>query len=66
MKLKPCPFCGSAAEYEDVDNVEEQGWSVGCTSGACIAWVMKACYPTKTGAAKAWNKRLGKTLEKAA
>ena len=36
FELKPCPFCGAAAELKEVRTYGTTGWRVKCTAG-CAA-----------------------------
>jgi hypothetical protein len=60
-KLLPCPFCGGAADFEEVKPMggDFTYWSVGCQSSEsdCIGYQMLAHYNRKSEAAEAWNKR---------
>lgn len=62
--LKPCPFCGGPAAFEEVDNKGYVAWSVGCRADQidpdgdeCIAQQFLMTFTRKTEAAQAWNKR---------
>ena len=62
--LKPCPFCGGAAETREVFVPWTQGfaWIVGCDGiygSGCLgyAWKLTPLYLTEEQAAKAWNRR---------
>ena len=58
--LKPCPFCGGNASYEEF----EGSWSVGCedvdSNGikvVCIGFQSLTTFARKIDAATAWNRR---------
>ena len=62
--LKPCPFCGGPADFEECAQGSSTGvysctWSVGCQNQNedCIAYQLLAHYNRKSEAAEAWNKR---------
>ena len=50
-KLKPCPFCGSAATLTHF--VEENAHAVFCPS----CFIMTTLYETVEGAVSVWNRR---------
>jgi len=58
--LKPCPFCGGKASYEEFEGT----WSVGCedvdSNGievVCIGFQSLTTFARKIDAAAAWNRR---------
>jgi len=60
--LKPCPFCGGEARFEECDGVIKGDirWSVGChldEGGHCHGYQSLNTYATKAEAFKAWNTR---------
>lgn len=60
--LKPCPFCGGDAEFEDLgDPGEFEDWGVHCRSCRIVMLPPgpeDGCISTRAEAAKAWNRRL--------
>lgn len=62
MKLKDCPFCGSAVTKEDVLETDS---GIGCLSGeyvvCCpICSAGTSTYSSKKEAGNVWNKRVNK------
>lgn len=62
--LKPCPFCGGPADFEECAQssstaVTSCTWSVGCQNDKedCIGYQLMASFNRKSEAAEAWNKR---------
>ena len=61
--LKPCPFCGGPADFEQVERLGIDTWSVGCRAtkdddpDECIAQQFLMTFTRKVEAAAAWNKR---------
>lgn len=56
--LKPCPFCGSPAELDDISTEDEEYYMIACINpdcGAAASFGDKS--ETKQGAVDAWNKR---------
>lgn len=64
-KLKPCPFCGSTAEYEKheywPDNYSKPTYNhgVGCTKNMCILkdLTFDSYYATEEEVITTWNTR---------
>jgi hypothetical protein len=62
-ELLTCPFCGGAAEFEEIPEVGARTgvtWSVGCGNAdevACPGYQLMTSWPTKGAAAGAWNRR---------
>ena len=57
-QLKPCPFCGSYAEYtESVDEDGDHWWHIECHG--CYA---KSDGFTREDAAEAWNRRISEVI----
>jgi len=68
-KLKPCPFCGTDAEYDSQSLRNKIGgrsimWTVSCPKDDCFCSLtfdrddqMNFLFETKEEAADAWNKR---------
>lgn len=56
-ELKPCPFCGGEADYEEADLAGDSRKSVGCHNEDCYGYQSVATHATYGEAAKAWNKR---------
>lgn len=60
MEVKPCPFCGGAAEVSSVSQLTHNGKSfmrgwVGCVKcGAYMQWTF-----SPDGAVRKWNSRKG-------
>lgn len=55
-KLKPCPFCGGKAEFDNIGDHGEDFFMVccdDCGASACFGDASE----TETGAAQAWNRR---------
>ena len=54
--LLPCPFCGSGAMFEHLEN---GSWSIGCADidGDCMGFQSLQSFATKTEAIAAWNNR---------
>lgn len=66
IELKPCPFCGSKAEFTghcQHDSVTPTKFAVGCSTPYCVAWIMDIkrglvhWSGSRDGAALAWNRR---------
>lgn len=65
--LKPCPFCGGEAEYEEIQfqDSDDIAWSVGCKlkvseheeDDSCCGYMSHHKFARKCEAAAAWNKR---------
>lgn len=68
--LKPCPFCGRSACYEQISGQSHDGveWSAGCNTEDCWGQQTFSKWPTKTLAAESWNCRrvVSKAIEDAA
>lgn len=59
VALKPCPFCGGAAEVENISTsmrTDKPLWSVGCFSGMCDVEA-HATDDSKDDAIRYWNTR---------
>lgn len=54
--LLPCPFCGSGATFEHLEN---GSWSIGCADidGDCMGFQSLQSFATKTEAIATWNNR---------
>lgn len=60
IKLKPCPFCGRAAQIEQRESVwQKKIWfAIRCTTSKCPGHPKDPCeYDTKDKAIKYWNRR---------
>ncbi len=55
--LLACPFCGSDATFEEIDQDGYVWWSVGCRDENCYGWQSMKSWARKTDAAKGWNQR---------
>jgi hypothetical protein len=62
-ELKPCPFCGGAAEIEETDSLDIHGYIIGKKYRAQCDNVPNCFYPftswesKKADAVALWNKR---------
>ena len=58
-ELKPCPFCGSAANYfqDEGRYTGRPVWSVGCDDEECFGFVSITGFSRKADARVSWNKR---------
>lgn len=61
QEVRPCPFCGSPAEYEqdpfDADKDTPVVQTVGCKNEDCIGYMPRKFFATKRDARAAWNRR---------
>lgn len=71
-ELLPCPFCGSAASVEEVDNAVGRAgsvcFSVGCDSkdeDSCMGYQLFQTFALRKDAIKAWNTRQAASVERA-
>lgn len=63
--LKRCPFCGGAADIEEVPSgigrTDSVTFTVGCTEDdggtMCMGYQSLTTFPTRREAIEAWNKR---------
>ncbi len=57
-QLKPCPFCGGDALYEQdrSESPKNLRWSAGCRVETCMGY-MGPTFPRRKDAAEAWNRR---------
>lgn len=56
-KLKPCPFCGSGGNIEELDG-HRRTFQANCSSEYCDAYqFLFSSYATRKQAAEAWNTR---------
>jgi len=62
-KLLPCPFCGGAAEIEEIGRVMAGRWSAGCTDPICFGYQSMTTYPSECEAVAAWNTRAPLVVE---
>ena len=63
IDLKPCPFCGGEAKFEDISTEDETYFMIQCTTEECSAGVCFADNSiTKAKAASAWNRRHHSTV----
>lgn len=59
-ELKPCPFCGGKAYFEDPGETDDYG--VSCEKcGAFVIFGNDGCTQSKKEAAAGWNKRAQET-----
>ena len=79
MELKPCPFCGGAADIESdgerryytvkdggalPGTREASSWRVGCRTDGCHGWILwGGWYVAPQFAASDWNNRAERTCE---
>lgn len=56
LNLKPCPFCGGAAEFNTINIEDALEDCIACTVCACVFTIAKH-FPTKRELAFAWNGR---------
>lgn len=61
-ELKPCPFCGSKADIDDVYiGQQNPEYTPFCTNPKCLAFYLgyqdNGLYKTKAKAIAAWNRR---------
>jgi len=62
MKLKLCPFCGSAPEFDEIyiePDMEARAvqHAIGCSNSECIIYCLTDKFDRRSDAAKAWNTR---------
>lgn len=64
ISLKPCPFCGAAADFEEIAGKAHSGvdFSVGCFTDGCFGYQSYLKLPTKGEAADAWNTRVDSSV----
>lgn len=58
-KLLACPFCGTDAVTEEIEQLGAIRKSVGCKTEGCQGYQSTQTYSTYREAAEAWNKRAG-------
>lgn len=58
-ELKPCPFCGGEATFEEVKHGDTSNWTVGCEDedGECYGYQSLTSFARKAEARAAWNRR---------
>ena len=64
-KLKPCPFCGAAAEIEQLHSQSGQThmWMVSCSADDCDTLKDRSGADGRERAIAAWNRRAPFTIE---
>ncbi len=55
IQLKPCPFCGGAAELVELRSFDQ--WRVCCENASCPVNPHSYWHYSKGGAIEAWNER---------
>jgi len=59
--LKPCPFCGSEAIENTLNNIYETVYNVSCSGeydSSCVGLTINYYSDYKEDSIKAWNKRV--------
>ena len=62
MELKPCPFCGCVADFEEVTHFGLTKFTVGCSSDYCHGRQSLVTWDRRSEAMKAWNTRAGEEI----
>lgn len=58
IELDPCPFCGSAANLENIAQPQhERRITAGCSNEDCFAYLPHVFFPREADAIAAWNRR---------
>lgn len=59
VNLKPCPFCGGKADFDERQCNDEFAYCVECVTPDCDCFVRTVWCATKEEAAEMWNRRTG-------
>ena len=57
IHLKPCPFCGGKADFDERQYNDVTDYCVWCVTPECDCFVRTVWCATKEEAAEMWNRR---------